>query len=71
MITRINITAIKNTFKPGARILVHSINDPYVFLDNDIQGTIQRIDDLGTIHVTLDNGMMLGLISGLDSFQPL
>lgn len=34
-------------------------------------GTVYHIDDLGTIHVSWENGSGLGLIPGVDEFEIL
>lgn len=33
------------------------------------QGTVRRVDDMGTIHVNWDNGSSLGLVDGEDTFK--
>ena len=60
----------KKTVKPGDRVKL-------VFMD-DIQapeigtkGTVKTIDDLGTIHVSWDNGSNLGLCPDIDRFEVL
>jgi len=35
----------------------------------DTMGTIQFVDDMGTIHVKWDNGSTLGLIQETDKFE--
>lgn len=67
--TQTALKTLRDTYKPGERILVHTIEDPYVILNEDTFGTVQKVDDIGTIHVNLDNGMVLGLLYGIDSFK--
>jgi len=40
-------------------------------LDRGMEGTVVKVDDLGTIHVDWDNGRRLGVIPGIDSYQLL
>ncbi len=53
----------------GTRIrLICMGNDPMP-VDPGTCGTVEFIDDIGTIHVTWDDGRTLGLIPGEDSFE--
>lgn len=56
---------------PGTRIRLISTSDPYTHLTPGDVGTIELIDDAGTIHVTWDCGSQLGLIPGEDTYQIL
>lgn len=42
--------------------------DPYTNLKSGDEGTVQFIDDLGTVHVLWDNGSTLGLIPKEDGW---
>ena len=35
------------------------------------KGTVQAVDDMGTIHCAFDNGRQLGIVPGEDSFRRL
>ena len=50
----------------GKRIELISTSDPYTNLRPGDRGTIDFVDDMGTIHVTWDNGSTLGLVPGED-----
>lgn len=56
---------------PGTRIRLISTSDPYTTLTQGAEGTIELIDDAGTIHVAWDEGSHLGLIPGEDTYQIL
>ncbi len=58
--------------KPGLRIHLVSMDseDPNP-IDSGLEGTIDRVDDLGTIHVNWDDGRRLGVIPGVDDYQIL
>lgn len=56
---------------PGARIRLITTSDPYTTLTPGDEGTVELIDDAGTIHVTWDCGSQLGLIPGEDTYQIL
>lgn len=61
----------KAIYKPGTRILMeHMGSDPRPIPDGT-KGTIDHVDDLGTIHCTFDNGRRLGVIPEEDSLRTL
>ena len=53
----------------GKRIELISISDPYTNLRPGDRGTVDFVDDMGTIHVAWDNGSTLGLIPGEDQYR--
>jgi|TARA_B100000678_G_scaffold267380_1_gene252889 hypothetical protein len=50
------------------RVRLVSTTDPYTNLVPGNLGTVDRVDDLGTIHVHWDQGSRLGLVSGEDEW---
>ena len=54
---------IKEQYPPGTRIVLHHMSDPYAPVEPGTRGTVQMVDDAGTIHPIFDNGRSL-------SFQP-
>lgn len=57
-----NLTNVKK----GDRVRLISMNDPYSDLGEGATGTVECIDDIGTIHVSWDGGSRLGLVPGVD-----
>ncbi|WKY46037.1 DUF4314 domain-containing protein [Eubacteriaceae bacterium ES2] len=55
--------------KKGTRIRLISMDDPYSSLTKGETGTVELIDDMGTIHVAWDTGSRLGLIPGVDHWE--
>ena len=55
----------------GKRIELISTSDPYTTLKPGDRGTVDFVDDLGTIHITWDNGSKLGLVPGEDQYHIL
>jgi hypothetical protein len=47
----------------GRRIRLDFTADPYTTLRAGDEGTIDHIDDIGTVFVKWDNGSSLGLVS--------
>ena len=56
--------------KEGMRIRMLYMDDQHG-VDEGMEGTIVRIDDLGTLHVHWDDGSQLGVIPKLDKYQLL
>lgn len=42
--------------------------DPYAPISPGIEGTVDFVDDIGTLHCNFDNGRSIGVIVGEDSF---
>ena len=61
----------KSSIKPGTRVRLISMNDPYTKIPEETEGTVRLVDDIGTIHVDWDNGSGLGLVPGEDEFVVL
>lgn len=51
------------------RIELISTSDPYTNLKPGDLGTVDFVDDMGTIHITWDNGSQLGLVPGEDQYK--
>lgn len=64
--TREVLQHIKDTYKPGTRVRLGWMNDPYTKLKPGEMGTVIAVDDIGTIHVNWDCGSTLGLVFGED-----
>lgn len=55
----------------GRRIKCVEMTDPYTSVPSGTEGTVIDVDDVGTIHVRWDNGSMLGLVPGEDTYELL
>lgn len=53
----------------GRRVRLIATSDPYTELREGDEGTIDHIDDIGTIHVAWDTGSLLGLVRSEDSWE--
>ena len=61
----------KELYPEGTRILLlHMGDDPRRIKDNT-RGTVEFVDDIGTIRCSFDNGRQLGIIPGEDVFRKL
>ncbi len=59
-ITEKTLNKIKEKYPEGSRIELVSMDDPYSKLKVGDKGTVKFVDDIGTVHITWDNGSSLG-----------
>lgn len=63
------IERIRALYPVGTRVrLIEMRDDPFP-VPSGTEGTVEYIDDIGTIHCRWDNGSGLGLVVGVDSFS--
>jgi hypothetical protein len=55
----------------GKRVELILCTDEFTALTPGTQGTIDHVDDVGTLFVKWDNGSTLGLIPGIDKWKYL
>ena len=67
--SRKRIESIKQRYPEGTRICVDSMGDDPRPIESGTKGTVDWVDDIGTVHCNFDNGRRLGLIVGEDSFH--
>ena len=65
------VERMKNTYKPGTRIVLDFMGDDPRPIAPGTKGTVRVVDDIGTVHCDFDNGRYLGLIPGEDSFHAI
>ena len=64
-----NTAAIKKIFKKGTRVkLIHMAEDIHPIPDGTL-GTVDNVDDIGTVHVDWDNGRRLGVVLDEDEIE--
>jgi len=63
------VERIKEQYPVGTRIELIHMDDSYAPVEPRIQGTIDFIDDAGTLHMKWDNGRTLGIVPGEDHFK--
>jgi hypothetical protein len=56
--------------KKGMRIRMIHMDDERP-VDEGMEGTIRNVDDMGTIHVTWDDGRNLGVVPNVDEYELL
>lgn len=62
---------LREQYPGGSRIKLKEMKDPLDPVKPGTLGTLDCIDDVGTFHVTWNNGRTLGLVIGEDSFSVL
>lgn len=65
------IKRVKDLYKPGTKLkLIEMKNDPRPIEPGTI-GTVNQVDDIGTVHCVWPDGRLLGLVIGVDDFEVL
>ena len=65
------VKSLREQYPKGTRIELSYMNDPYSKLGYGERGTVDHVDDAGTIHVRWDCGSGLGLAYGEDLYRKL
>ena len=58
-------------YPPGTRILLLGMDDPHHPVPPGTRGTVDYVDDGGTIHMKWDNGRTLGVCTEVDTIRKL
>lgn len=67
-ISKETLQALREKYTVGSRVELLHMDDPYnTKLVPGSKGTVQGVDDMGTIHVRWDCGSSLGVVYGEDS----
>ena len=66
---REEVQQIKDRYPPGTRIRLNFMSDPWSPVPEGMEGTVNKVDDIGQIHMNWDNGRTLALVPGEDSFS--
>ena len=61
---------IRLQYPPDARIELELMVDAYA-VPPGTRGTVEHVDDMGSVHIKWDNGRTLAAIPGVDSFRKL
>jgi hypothetical protein len=65
------VERLRLEYPKGSRIELINMDDPYSKLVPGDRGTVQAIDDTGTIFPAWDNGSGLGIVYGVDAVRKL
>jgi len=64
-----HVALLREQYPPGTRVRLDITRDPYNSVEPGTVGTVELVDDIGTVHAHWDSGQSLGLIPGEDSFS--
>jgi len=62
---------LRKQYPAGTRVELVRMNDPYSKLQPGDQGTVDFVDDTGTIFCSWDSGSTLGVVYGEDAIRKL
>ena len=65
------VNLVMQTYPPGTRVELVSMDDPYTDLMPGSLGTVDFVDDTGAVHVNWDSGSRLGVVYGVDAIKPV
>ena len=64
------VKVYKELYPRGTRVeLIHMDDEQAV--PSGTKGTVEFVDDMGTIHMRWDNGRTLGLVPSVDTFKKI
>ena len=63
------IARLRERFPKGTRVELISMDDPYSKLKPGDLGTVEFVDNIGTIHISWDCGSGLGIVYGEDRIR--
>lgn len=62
------VEMLRQRYPEGTRICIDSMDD-YCPIESGTSGTVEFVDDAGTLHCKFDNGRTLGVIPDVDDFH--
>ncbi len=65
------VERLRSQYPSGTRVELVSMNDPYSKLKPGDKGTVDFVDDTGTIFCSWDSGSTLGVVYGTDTVKKL
>lgn len=70
-ISKVALEARRAKYKKGARVELVNMSDPYANLKPGALGTVDFVDDTGTVFIIWDGGSHLGAVYGADEIRLL
>jgi len=65
------VEAHRMCYPVGCRVELVSMEDPFTTLKPGDQGTVDHVDDSGTVHISWDCGSGLGAVYGIDKIRKI
>jgi hypothetical protein len=63
------VEQVRETYPKGTRVELVSMSDPYTTLKPGDLGTVDAVDDAGSVFVNWDNGSTLAAVYGVDAIK--
>lgn len=63
------VDSLRKKYTQGCRVELVSMDDPYTKLKPGEQGTVNFVDDTGTVFINWDSGSTLGVVFGVDMIK--
>lgn len=57
---------LRKNYPKGSKVRLIQMDDPYTTIPKGTVGTVSKVDDAGTIHVSWETGSSLGIVYGVD-----
>lgn len=65
----VEVQYYKEAYPKGTRIMLDSMDDDPHPIESGMTGTVDHVDDIGTLHCKFDNGRYLGICPEIDRFH--
>lgn len=62
---------LRKEYPKGTLVELVSMDDPHRIMPAKLKGTVNSVDDAGTIHVSWENGSSLGVVYQVDVIRKL
>lgn len=63
------VERLRKRYPVGTVVMLDYMDDPYRPVPSGTTGTVDYVDDAGTIHVSWENGSTLGICPAADRFH--
>lgn len=63
------VERLRKRYPVGTVVMLDYMDDPYLPIPSGTTGTVEFVDDAGTIHVSWENGSTLGICPEADRFH--
>ena len=60
---------LRKNYLKGCKVRLIQMDDPYTTIPKGTIGTVSKVDDAGTIHVSWETGNSLGIVYGIDKCE--
>ena len=60
---------LRKNYTKGSKVRLIQMDDPYTTIPKGTIGTVSKVDDAGTIHVSWETGSSLGIVYGVDKCE--